>query len=919
MVLIDDEEWLIEMMELAIGSEFKNIELRTFQDSKKAWQELARKDPDILITGANMGELSGEEIVRRLIEQKAAYPILVMSGWAPAEKWVKSFANKKPNISFLRKPFKTEELSAAISKLLARNDKPTFNIMGLCPKCGLEVLEGSTGFFCRGKECGFRIAGVLLGQVLNSLQASKLLREGRTDLLSGFVSKSGRIFSAWLVLDNEKVVFDFPKQNSQEIAEAQKPAANNGHNGDECSPLLEAATRDLFRKNAFRITGLSVDTTVREANRHADKLKMLAELGQGSIAECPAFSLKPPPSLDEIREALQKLKDPERRMVDEFFWFWPEEFGQSQTDAALQALKKGDSETALEIWNAKENSAKDGVVACHNLALVFQIRALDWENHSFENEVSQERQQKIADYWTKSLDRWPGLATNEILWEKVMSRIRQLNEPNLTVDFAARMRSTMPKAMGKINAELALAFAESGKIELAHLHIRIMRKIIKDPATVEETAELVLTPCKNQLKEQIQQAKESAQQHPASAHESARALIHSARPALFLFNLFFEDQNHAQKDIFDEVVTTTVNCLVAYQRKTDDNKTFVELLDLALPLAQSNEARKRTEENIKIGKANLNLTRLEPFHAKLKSIQDDKATPKSKLERIRVEILPRHADLVRTEGSSSEIVNQFSDAIAWALRAISIDAHNEQGDTETAMGAIELAYSLAREEDLKKGLENDKQQMGQIKSENDKHNLLLQIRNDQIEVSNKIVRYNSTCLPTDDITGVRFGVFTHYTNGAKTSVSYLVGLLSAMHGSIEIECKRFFRGEDKAKADFDAILSSLFYHVIPGLCTRIAQSIANGHECSLGDANLTSQGIRATVGKLLWKEEMFVPWSDVRFGFAQGHLNISSAKNRKFTKSYALRQVWNAAIFEETTKILMKLRRNTQATPPPIS
>jgi len=111
------------MMELTIRNKYKNIDLRTFQDSKKAWQELAQRDPDLLITGANNGELSGEEIVRRLIEQKVAYPILVMSGWSPAEKWVKSFANKKPNISFLPKPFTTEQLHAEISKLLGRDDK----------------------------------------------------------------------------------------------------------------------------------------------------------------------------------------------------------------------------------------------------------------------------------------------------------------------------------------------------------------------------------------------------------------------------------------------------------------------------------------------------------------------------------------------------------------------------------------------------------------------------------------------------------------------------------------------------------------------------------------------------------------------------------------------------------------------------
>jgi DNA topoisomerase-3 len=41
----------------------------------------------------------------------------------------------------------------------------------------------------------------------------KLLQEGRTDLLSKFISKRGRPFSAWLVLDESgKVTFEFPER-----------------------------------------------------------------------------------------------------------------------------------------------------------------------------------------------------------------------------------------------------------------------------------------------------------------------------------------------------------------------------------------------------------------------------------------------------------------------------------------------------------------------------------------------------------------------------------------------------------------------------------------------------------------------------------------------------------------------------------
>jgi len=47
----------------------------------------------------------------------------------------------------------------------------------------------------------------------------------------------------------------------------------------------------------------------------------MEKLGHGEIAGAGAFARRPPPTLDEIREALQRLKDPEKRIVDEFFCF----------------------------------------------------------------------------------------------------------------------------------------------------------------------------------------------------------------------------------------------------------------------------------------------------------------------------------------------------------------------------------------------------------------------------------------------------------------------------------------------------------------------------------------------------------------------------------------------------------------------
>jgi hypothetical protein len=193
------------------------------------------------------------------------------------------------------------------------------NLVAICPKCKDRVLEGKNDYYCRSVDCNFRISGVVLGQVIHEAQVVKLLNTGRSDVLDGFISKSGKKFSAYLVMDgNGKITFEFPEREHEPKNEPEqsRPLVEEKL---ECKPLINAATRNLYRNNAFRITGLPIDATNREIAKHVEKLKMMAELGQTQIGEKSAFGLNPPPTTDDIREAIQKLKDPELRVIDEFF------------------------------------------------------------------------------------------------------------------------------------------------------------------------------------------------------------------------------------------------------------------------------------------------------------------------------------------------------------------------------------------------------------------------------------------------------------------------------------------------------------------------------------------------------------------------------------------------------------------------
>ncbi|MBV6476408.1 MAG: DNA topoisomerase 3 [Rhodocyclaceae bacterium] len=106
--------------------------------------------------------------------------------------------------------------------------------LGKCPKCGKKVYEHGMAYVCEkavgaDKTCDFRSGKIILQQPVERAQMGKLLKEGRTDLLKGFISnKTRRRFSAYLVSGSDgKVGFEFEPRAPKAAAKksAEKPAA----------------------------------------------------------------------------------------------------------------------------------------------------------------------------------------------------------------------------------------------------------------------------------------------------------------------------------------------------------------------------------------------------------------------------------------------------------------------------------------------------------------------------------------------------------------------------------------------------------------------------------------------------------------------------------------------------------------------
>ena len=85
------------------------------------------------------------------------------------------------------------------------------DVVGKCPVCGSDVIKNRYAYGCRDyQNCKFKVSTQICGRWISKRNVEKLLSEGVTSQIEGFISKAGKSFNGKLKLDEEKkVVFDF--------------------------------------------------------------------------------------------------------------------------------------------------------------------------------------------------------------------------------------------------------------------------------------------------------------------------------------------------------------------------------------------------------------------------------------------------------------------------------------------------------------------------------------------------------------------------------------------------------------------------------------------------------------------------------------------------------------------------------------
>lgn len=370
---------------------------------------------------------------------------------------------------------------------------------------------------------------------------------------------------------------------------------------------MEACTPRLYLNNAFRIIGLPVDATQRDIRRRMEDLSAVKDTSGWILEHQHSLPFHKPPTPEDVRNALLRLQDPERRLIDEFFWFWPLNANGSNNDPALKLLQSGEHEKAYAIWRAEELTARrESTPAIHNLAVYHHLLAVESEWLILVGERPHDLL-NIGDTgrnWNTAIGYWNKLSEQNETWDVVYSRVEYLADARISPEFVVQMQSAFPVAFDQINALLAAKYAEAGRAEDARRHIKYMAQSHQGLDDVDSTLTKICQPIENRLRLLIQHARDELHKAPDSGLKLADDLLTGASQPLDVVRKLLDGKHLLWQTLCDDVAGTALSCLIAYGNKTTYWGPCIVKLQYIEAMACSDAIKSNIRENRKIAEEN---------------------------------------------------------------------------------------------------------------------------------------------------------------------------------------------------------------------------------------------------------------------------------------------------------------------------
>ena len=109
----------------------------------------------------------------------------------------------------------SDEGKVTSAKSTGNRSNKTDEALGPCPTCHGTIRETDTHYACDQEACKFAgIGKVICKRTIKPEEAKAIIVDGKSPLIDDFISRRGRPFKAFLVLEGTKVGFEFPPREA---------------------------------------------------------------------------------------------------------------------------------------------------------------------------------------------------------------------------------------------------------------------------------------------------------------------------------------------------------------------------------------------------------------------------------------------------------------------------------------------------------------------------------------------------------------------------------------------------------------------------------------------------------------------------------------------------------------------------------
>lgn len=339
----------------------------------------------------------------------------------------------------------------------------------------------------------------------------------------------------------------------------------------------QRANEQLYRDNAFRITGQAVGTSLRDVKRQKARMAMMGQLGmQGD--DRPCLPLKPAPEAQTLSAATHRLQDPVQRLVDELFWFWPETPG----DPVIELLKANRAGEAIAAWQKNPGRFTD-----HNLAVLYHTMALDVEILC-DQDWNPDLQKQARTYWALAMDAWSRSLQGPAGWDYIRQRMEQLDDPRLDAACLPQIRGAMARVLLDPCAGLIQRRVERDQLDRAEGLIELVRNNPLDSSLAADLLAQAAAPLCQRIEKMCQDCHQRADADSAGAGQAARNLLDKSGPLLEAVDAMLPAGSIQRDGLHDDLAKNIRYATVEYHNhRKGPNQEILDLMAEARRIAAS--------------------------------------------------------------------------------------------------------------------------------------------------------------------------------------------------------------------------------------------------------------------------------------------------------------------------------------------